>query len=115
MAKALFLQILIQEAEKMKIYIAGPISTNEDYQNKFKEAEEQLKKLGHIPMNPVKNVGFEYKDYIDMGLTELSKCDGIILLNGWESSNGARLEMDYAITVGLEILFYSDIDVLEEA
>lgn len=91
----------------MKIYIAGQISNNQNYIKDFKEAENFLKAKGHTVLNPVKNIGFDYKDYIDMGLNELSKCDAICLLDGYEKSDGAMLEVTYAKTVDLQIMFYS--------
>ena len=89
----------------MKIYIAGSITDNKDYQLQFKKAEEYLKSLGHAVINPVKNLGFEYKEYIDMGLCELMHCNGIYMLKGYEKSKGALLEINYAITVGLHIFY----------
>ena len=88
----------------MKIYIAGAISDNPGYKQQFKTAEEKLKAEGHTVLNPVKNLGLTYRDYINMGLCELMHCDAIYLLNGWATSNGARLEYYYATTVGLKII-----------
>lgn len=64
-----------------------------------------MKERGYAVLNPVKNLGFSYKDYIDMSLCELSKCDVIYMLKGWQESTGANLEYAYADTVGLEIIF----------
>lgn len=88
----------------MKIYIAGKITNNPCYKEQFAAAEEKLKKQGHEVINPAKNQGYTYKEYIDTGLFELMHCDAIYLMKNWETSCGARLEHAYAATVGMEIL-----------
>lgn len=87
-----------------KIYIAGAITNNPNYIEQFKAAEEQLKAKGYTVINPVKNEGFAYREYINMGLCELMHCDAIYLLKDYETSAGAMLEYEYAKTVGLEII-----------
>lgn len=87
----------------MKIFIAGIISSDNCFKRRFVEAEHWLLSLGHVPLNPNKNWGFSYHEYIDMGLCELMKCDAIYLLKGWEQSKSACLEKHYAKVIGLEI------------
>lgn len=96
----------------MKIYIAGAITDNPNYREQFKKAEDFLKSAGHAVINPVKNEGFTYREYINMGLCELMHCDAIYLLKGYENSTGATLEHDYARTVGLKVLF-EEIETLD--
>ena len=93
----------------MKVYIAGKITGNSDYKKQFARAEQRIRSIGHTPLNPVKNEGFSYKDYIDMGLCELMKCDAIYLLDGWKKSEGAYLEYTYATTVGMQIFFEQEV------
>ena len=86
-----------------RIYIAGAITNNPSYEKDFNECEEQLKELNFVPLNPVKNIGFDYKSYIDMGLCELMHCDAICVIKGSQLSKGEMLEIHYAKTVGLPI------------
>lgn len=88
----------------MKIYISGAITNNLKYKEQFAEAERKLIQLGHEVVNPAKNSANTYKDYIDKGLFDLMRCEAIYLLKGWQKSDGANLEYNYAVTVGLQVL-----------
>lgn len=93
----------------MKIYISGAITNNPNYIKEFAEAEALLLEQGHTVLSPIKNDGFTYREYIDMGLCELMRCDAIYMLNGWMGSAGARLEYNYAFTVGMKIFCEGDL------
>lgn len=88
----------------MKIYIAGSISRNPDYKEQFIAAEQILRAAGHEVLNPIRNTGEGYKDFIDKGLAQLQTCEAICMLPGYEKSRGAKLELKYAETVGLQII-----------
>ena len=85
----------------MKVYIAGRITGDQRYREKFAEAEAALREVGHIPLNPaVLPEGMEKEDYMRICTAMLDSADAIGLLGDWTSSPGAQLEMHYADYVG---------------
>lgn len=104
--------------ESMKIYISGPISSDDNYEKHFKEAETLIKSVGHIAINPVNDdvIDYSYRDFINKDMDHLKEADAIYLLSGWRNSVGAMFEKQYAETVGLPIFFeksvgYNDVSV----
>ena len=108
------------KATKPKVYISGPMRGIE-YHNrpKFNEWERELWDEGYEPVNPV-NIGdgIARPDDIDndpellqkvfnADLRELSGCDAIFLLEGWEKSEHAVKELEYAIANGMDIILES--------
>nr|DAR72348.1 MAG TPA: deoxyribosyltransferase [Caudoviricetes sp.] len=90
----------------MIIYISGTITNNPNYIKEFDAAEKKLTKEGHTVINPIKSKGFSYKEYIDMGLFDLMHCDAIYMLSNYnKKSKGATLELNYAKTVDLKIIW----------
>lgn len=102
------------------IYISGPITDNPDYMQCFNEAEEALLNMNFDVFNPARNILLfpnteaQYNWYIDLSLTELSWCDEILMLEGWQKSKGARLEYEYARTHNYNILFWGKDIGIEE-
>ena len=81
----------------MKVYIAGKITGNENYKAEFAEAEEKLRALGHIPLNPaVLPEGLEKADYMRICLAMLDSADAIAPLLSWTRSDGAVIEIALA-------------------
>lgn len=86
----------------MKVYIAGPISGTTDYIKRFSKAAEQLREMGHDPINPVAELAHlpantPYKSLLFIGLGLLASCNCIYLLKGWEKSIGANREYGFAL------------------
>lgn len=80
----------------MKVYIAGPISGNDDYKEQFKRAAAKMESLGFDPVNPAENTCASYRDYIVLGIRQLSECSAIYMIKGWQDSKGARAEREVA-------------------
>ena len=76
----------------MIIYIAGPITGVENYQENFDKVERGLTDTGHKVLNPAK---------LPQGMIDVA--DAVVMLPGWEKSLGANQEYGYALALGKTI------------
>lgn len=93
----------------MKIYISGKITGlhPREYRAKFKAKAKLLREAGHTVVDPSRMdvYGLTYAQYMAIDTTLLSFCDAIYMLNNWKDSNGARLEKEYAESLGLKVFY----------
>lgn len=87
----------------MRIYISGAITGTDDYMERFAKVEERLKKQGYSVINPaavnsMMPADTKYEEYMKMSFCMLDMCDAIYLMKGWENSNGANRERQYALS-----------------
>jgi len=91
-----------------RIYISGPMSGLPDLNfPAFHSEAARLRALGYSVENPAEiNHDNEagWHDCMRRDLAALLTCDALALLDGWQSSAGAHLEMHVAHRVGMEIL-----------
>lgn len=89
----------------MRVYISGPMTGIEDYNYPaFNAAAKRLKSDGQTPLNPAANPsGLEYKHYMDIAMAMIRSSDAVLCLSGWRDSRGARAEVAYAESLGLDI------------
>lgn len=103
-------QLTIEQGDmrKMKvIYVAGRFrgKTAWHVAENVRAAERvgmQVAELGHMPLIPHANTAnfdgtLDDKFWIDGTLELLKRCDGIVMVPGWETSVGAKGERAYAI------------------
>lgn len=84
----------------MKIYIAGPITGVPDYADRFNKYRKLVREVAPYseiicPHDFVPSDA-DWHDAIDMCINVLCQCDMIIMMPGWESSQGATVEHDFA-------------------
>jgi len=102
----------------IKVYIAGPMRGIPWYNfPAFDEAERRGRELGHAIVSPAtldRELGFDerrdvptkadLRAMIVRDVVELSKCDAIALLPGWEKSTGVAVELAVARFLSLKVL-----------
>lgn len=91
----------------MLIYVAGPMTGLPDFNYPaFRAAAAQLRTFGFEVEDPSTNSNptpDDYHGWLRAGLAQLIRCDGVALLEGWEASGGARLEVNVGATLGLRV------------
>jgi|SRR5882672_5875464 len=106
-----------------KFYLAGPMSgyprSNFDA---FDHAAKILRGRGHEvispadldralgidPDNPESTKGVDWSEVMRADLRHVLDCDGIVMLPGWEKSNGACLERTVAESTGRIVWIWED-------
>lgn len=94
----------------MRFYISGPITGAKGYLRHFGAAEQALKNKGHEVINPTRNSyvmpeSASHAEYMKVSIAQLSCCEAILMLKGWEQSKGAREEFCYAVDHKMPIIF----------
>lgn len=96
----------MRNKEKNKVYIAGRITGDPNYREKFAKVEAELTKQGYLVMNPaVLPEGFDYGDYMAITGSMQRSCGTIYMLEDWEASVGARIEHTMAEALGQLIIY----------
>lgn len=81
----------------MIIYIAGRMRGCPNYKERFDAAEADLKEKGYVVLNPAAlPKGLAHTRYMPICLAMIDAADAVYMLDGWESSEGAKVEKMYA-------------------
>lgn len=96
-----------------RIYLSGPMTGLPDLNFPAFHAEaDRLKALGYEVVNPADlnpDPEASWHDCLRRDLVALLDCDTLALLDGWQQSTGAHLEMHVAHRVGMEIVIAREV------
>ena len=91
---------------KLKIYIAGKVTGDPKYKEKFAKAELFYQKKGYTVLNPARlPLGMRPADYMRICFAEIDTADVVSFLPDYVQSTGARLEYEYCLYTGKNIRY----------
>ena len=90
------------------VYLAGPMTNYPDFNYPmFNMVAKRLRMFGYEVLNPAEHFGGDttrpYTDYMHAAVSDVLSCDGIMLLPGYEESNGVLTELTVATALGLSV------------
>lgn len=99
--------------KKPRIYIAGKITGRaiSEAALEFKRAAEVFKGAGYEVVNPMElphDHDKSWESYMKECIAALVTCDEIAMIEGFENSRGAQLELTIALALNLEVYFQTD-------
>lgn len=106
--------------ERKKAMISIPMRSHEDFENHYNELKEKLEGKGYEVLNTI----FDFDDvglvssgvvhiplyYIANSINILSKCDILVLADGWRSARGCLIEAKCAELYGVKLMEEKDLD-----
>lgn len=93
--------------EGKNVYLSGPITGKKNYKGLFAFTEELVKLCDALRIyNPASDIpdSLDYEDAMKRCVAALVEYDTIVMLPGWHTSRGARLERDIALACGINIV-----------
>ena len=100
----------------MKAYIAGKITGDSTYREKFNRAKKAMEGEGFIVLNPAElPEGMRSSDYMRICFAMMECADVVAFLPDYDQSRGARLEFDWCQYTGKQTMFLESMSFYREA
>ena len=90
-----------------RVYLSGPITNMKNYKGLFMFAEELAALDGAEQIyNPAAQIpaSSSWEQAMHRCLSEITNYDTVVMLPGWNTSRGARLECDVALACGMNVI-----------
>jgi hypothetical protein len=90
----------------MKLYLSGKITGCRGYRKLFADAKKRLAGAGYAVASPADlkfPKGTDWAVAMKAAVAEMMKCDGVALLENWESSRGAVIERELAEKLSMPV------------
>jgi hypothetical protein len=92
----------------MTVYLSGPMTGLPEFNHPFfAETAAALRGAGYTVVSPheLAGPGLTWEEYMRIDLRALlDGPEAIVMLPGWEASRGARIELETAKAIGLDVL-----------
>lgn len=90
------------------LYIAGPMTGVPDLNRPaFADAAARLQGRGFVVVDPAERgadqPGWGWAQYLRRAIRQMLECDAVAVLDGWEASRGANVEVDLAEAVDMPV------------
>lgn len=90
------------------VYLSGPMRGIKEFNfPEFYQKASDLRELGFDVVNPAENfdgnTNLPYEEYMKLDIKQVTECDAIAMLAGWENSEGALTELVVAQACGLSV------------
>lgn len=90
----------------MKLYLSGKITGCRGYKKLFADAKKRLLAAGYTAVSPADlkfPKGTAWETCMKAAVTAMLRCDGVALLENWESSAGAVIEKELAEKLSMPV------------
>ena len=96
-----------------RVYLSGAMSGKDDLNFPlFNREANRLRSMGYQVVNPAElnpDPRTPWHECMKNDLKALLDCDSIVMLEGWEDSQGAHLELHIAHRVGIKVRMARDV------
>lgn len=116
-SKGVKFMMLVNPEKPLVIYLSGKMSGLPDHNfPAFNAAAKHLREQGFKVINPAENEGevsLGWTHFMKIDLKNVIDCSMVIVLDGWEDSRGANIEINLARILNIPVYAYSSFNWIQ--